>query len=224
VALTSPLPVRSRKAARRSARLTVGMGAAAGMLVSALAAVALGRVWRRGRAPLPGDTDDVIGAAETAAAQTVEVVAEGYRASPTRETASLILLGSFALAFGFIRTSTHVIRSRGTFGPFRDLRVGRRHIHHFVPGIVMAFLAGGASVVSRDERWDDWLAIPFGIGAALTLDESALLLQLEDVYWSEEGVVSVQITLAAIALLAAIGLGLRLVQRGEQAVLDGSEG
>src|SRR3712207_8437960 len=47
------------------------------------------------------------------------------------------------------------------------------------------------------------LAIPFGAGVALTLDESALLLELEDVYWTEEGVVSVQITLATIGLLAA---------------------
>ena len=38
-----------------------------------------------------------------------------------------------------------------------------------------------------------YLALPFGIGVALVLDESALLLELEDVYWTEEGVLSVQI-------------------------------
>ena len=224
MALTSPVPLRSRRATRRSERLTLVMGVTAGALASALTAAELGRVWRRGRAPLPTETDDVLGAAEEAAVQTVEVVAEGYRASPTGETALLNLLLSFSLAFGFVRASTHIIRTRGAFGPFRDLHVGRRHIHHFVPGIVMAFLAGGASVVARNESWDNWLAIPFGVGAALTLDESALLLQLEDVYWNEEGVVSVQITLAAISLLAALGLGLRLLQRGEQRVLAPGEG
>jgi hypothetical protein len=224
VALSGPVPLRSRRATRRSARLTVVMAVTAGTLAAALTAAELGRVWRRGSAPLPTETDDVLGAAEEAAVQTVEVVTEGYRASPKPQTALLNLLLSFSLGFGLIRASAHIIRRRGTFGPFRNLQVGRRHIHHFVPGIVMAFLAGGVSVVSRDEELDNWLAIPFGIGAALTLDESALLLQLEDVYWNEEGVVSVQITLAAISLLAALGLGLRLLQRGEQRVLDGSAG
>ena len=81
--------------------------------------------------------------------------------------------------------------------------VGERHIHHFVPGIVIAFLAGGASVLSRNEELDPLLAVPFGMGVALTLDESALLLRLDDVYWSEEGIISVQITLAALALLSS---------------------
>ena len=64
-----------------------------------------------------------------------------------------------------------------------------------------------------------WLAIPFGIGAALTLDESALLLELEDVYWTEEGILSVQVTLAVIGLLGALEIVRRMLQRGEQRVL-----
>jgi hypothetical protein len=58
----------------------------------------------------------------------------------------------------------------------------------------------------------------------LTLDESALLLELEDVYWTREGLLSVQITLAVTALLASIALGLRLFKRGEEIVLDGAAG
>ena len=54
----------------------------------------------------------------------------------------------------------------------------------------------------------------------LTLDESALLLELDDVYWRREGLLSVQITLAVIALLSALTLALRLLRRGEQVVLD----
>ena len=89
-----------------------------------------------------------------------------------------------------------------------------------MPGIVLAFLAGGASVVSRNESLDPWLAVPFGAGVALTLDESALLLKLDDVYWTEEGIVSVQITLAAVAMLSAVALALRTLRRGERVVLD----
>ena len=57
----------------------------------------------------------------------------------------------------------------------------------------------------------------------LTLDESALLLELDDVYWSREGLLSVQITLAVTALLASLALGLRFLRRGEQ-VGDSSYG
>jgi hypothetical protein len=54
----------------------------------------------------------------------------------------------------------------------------------------------------------------------LTLDESALLLELDDVYWTREGTLSVQITLAAMALISAAVLGARLVRRGEEVVLE----
>ena len=124
----------------------------------------------------------------------------------------------------FARASTHAIRRRGRLGPFRPLKVGRRHIHHFVPGIALAFLAGGISVVSRDESLDALLAVPFGAGVALTLDESALLLELEDVYWTERGVVSVQISLVTLLMLSAVVVTLRVLRRGEAEVLPGLAG
>jgi hypothetical protein len=144
----------------------------------------------------------------------------GYREAPSRESALLALLLSYVLTFGGVRTSTWVIRRRGEFGPFRNVRLGRRHIHHFVPGIAAAFLAGAAGLVTRDEDLERWLAIPFGAGVALTLDESALLLQLEDVYWTEEGILSVQIALAAAAILGAVATGRRVLRRGEATVLE----
>jgi hypothetical protein len=100
------------------------------------------------------------------------------------------------------------------------VRVGRRHIHHYVPGIVIAFAAGTGAILNRNERLEPVLAIPFGVGMGLTLDESALLLDLEDVYWSREGLLSVQITLTVIAMLGALALGLRFLRRGEQLVLE----
>jgi hypothetical protein len=199
---------------------TLALAAAALATTVGVAAGELARVWRRGSAPLPADTDHVLEAAEVAARESVEVAVEGFRATSARETALLNLLASFVVSFGAVRASTHTIRSRGTFGPFRNLQVGRRHVHHFVPGIVMAFLAGGVSIASRNADLDQWLALPFGTGVALTLDESALLLQLEDVYWTEQGVLSVQITLSTIALLGALALSRRLLRRGEARVLD----
>jgi len=210
-----------RRRPLRGDRRTLTLAAVALGATGAVFASEVARVWRRGSAPLPAPEGHRLEAAETAARQTVEIALAGYRGGSLRENAMLNLLGSFTATFVFARGSTLAIRRRGTFGPFRNLRVGPRHIHHFVPGIVLAFLAGGASVVSRDERLDPLLAVPFGAGVALTLDESALLLRLDDVYWTEEGIVSVQITLAALLILSALAMTLRVLRRGEEAVLGG---
>jgi hypothetical protein len=180
----------------------------------------LARVWRRGEAPLPSETSDVVAAAGTATRQTVEVAVEGYRGGTLRENALLNMLLSFNVAWLLVRLSTHVIRRRGKFGPFRNAMFGRTHVHHFVPGIVLALLAGGGAIVSRNEAIEPYLAVPFGVGAALTLDESALLLRLDDVYWSEEGILSVQISLASLALVSATALATRVLRRGERQVLE----
>jgi hypothetical protein len=200
----------------------LGAFAVVGTITAAL--VEYAHVWRRGRAPLPAESDNVIEAGREAAVETIEVAVTGYRTGSARENALLNMLLAFSLTFGAARLSTHQIRRRGTWGPFRNVVVGERHIHHFVPGIVLAFLAGGTSIVRRDEDWDKWLALPFGAGAAMVMDESALLLELDDVYWTEEGIVSVQIALTAMALLATGVVGLRVLRRGEERVLgDGPD-
>jgi hypothetical protein len=181
-------------------------------------------VWRHGHAPLPHETDEWLEAGAEAARETVTVAVAGYRSGTARENALLNLLLAYALSAAGARMSTHTIRARGTFGPFRNARVGDRHIHHFVPGIALAFASGAVSIVSRKERLDRWLALPFGAGMALTFDEAALLVELEDVYWSEEGVLSVQVTLGTLALLGALGVGARIMRRGEQQVLEAPVG
>jgi hypothetical protein len=93
-----------------------------------------------------------------------------------------------------------------------------------VPGIILAFVSGAVAILTEDETIEPKLALTFGAGMGLTLDESALLLELEDVYWSEEGLLSVQITLAVIALLGALGLGVRFLRRGEELVLEEGDG
>ncbi len=203
-------------------RGTLALGTFATVTFAAVVVVEIGRVWRRGRAPLPQEADDLLLAAEEAVAETAEVARVGYRGGSTRENSTFNLLAAFAATFLTIRTITYLLRARPRVGPFRNVRVGRRHIHHFVPGIVLAFAAGAVGIVSRDERLEPILAVPFGIGLGLTLDESALLLELEDVYWSEEGLLSVQITLAVMAMLGALALSVRFLRRGEQLVLEPS--
>jgi hypothetical protein len=141
---------------------------------------------------------------------------EGYREGSTRENTVFNMLAAFVATFGGARAVTYVIRAET--GPFKNVTIGGRHIHHFVPGLLVAFATGGLSIGMRHEELDKWLAIPFGAGLALVLDEAALLLELEDVYWTRKGLVSVQIVLGTAALLATLGIAVRLVRRVE----DGS--
>jgi hypothetical protein len=204
----------------RYRRGTFALGAGALGLTGAVLGGELVRIWRRGSAPRPGESASLLDVGIGLARETAAVAIAGYEGGTRREHALLNLLGSYMLSAGTVRLSTHVIRRRGTWGPFRNLRVGDSHVHHFVPGIVLAFLAGGASIVMRDERLAPALAIPFGAGVALTLDESALLLRLDDVYWTEEGIVSVHITLSALGVLAGAALILKLLRRGEEQVFE----
>lgn len=205
----------ARRRRLRAERGTVALGLAAFGLTGVVLGGEVARVLR-GRIQQHPELDP-IDSADVAVRETVAVAVAGYESMTPRETALLNLLGSFSLTFAAARLSTYVIRRRTGRGRLmRDVFIGERHIHHFVPGIVLAFLAGGASVVSRDEDLDPLLAIPFGIGVALTLDESALLLSLDDVYWTEEGIVSVQITLAALALLSSASLARQALRRGER--------
>jgi hypothetical protein len=204
----------ARRRRLRAERGTVALGIAAFGLT---AAVLGGEVARMLSARVQAHPElDPLETADLAVRETVAVAVAGIESMSVRETAQLNLLASFSLTFAGARIGTYLIRRGGPTGPFRDMVVGERHIHHFVPGIVMAFLAGGTAVLSRNARLDPVLAVPFGVGVALTLDESALLLRLDDVYWSEEGIISVQITLAALALLSSTTLLRRALRRGER--------
>lgn len=203
------------------AKRTAVLGVLATGSVVAFVVVEVGRVWRRGSAPLPSEADHILAAAEEAVTETVEAAIAGYQDVSVRENATFMLLTSFVGTFASARGIAYFLRGRRTLGLFRDVVVGRRHIHHFVPGIALLMVSGAAAILTRDETLEPKLAIFFGAGMGMTLDESALLLELEDVYWSEEGLLGVQITLAAMALFAALGLALRFTRRGEQIVLEG---
>jgi hypothetical protein len=225
--LVDPVTLVLRRRRQRSlapGRGTLLLGGSAALAVGTVLVGEIGRVWRRGSAPLPKDAPSLLHAAEEAVGEAAQVARAGYLEGSSRENAMFNLMSSFVGSFLTARGVTYLLRHRSRFGPFRSMRLGRRHIHHFVPGIVVAFASGSAAIVTRNAELEPLLAVPFGIGMGLTLDESALLLELEDVYWTREGLLSVQITLAVAALLASIALGLRFLRRGERIVLEPDAG
>jgi hypothetical protein len=156
----------------------------------------------------------LIEAAPAAAADTVGVAVRGYVAAPRSETVLFNLLAGFLGSFALVRLSTWGIRDR--WGPFRNVRIGGHHIHHFVPGILLAFGSGIVALLTDDDELEQRLAIPMGVGVGLTFDESALLLDLRDVYWTREGLLSVQLSLGATAILSIAILTQRMLRRGER--------
>lgn len=171
-----------------------------------------GRMLRR-RSRERGD-GGLSGAAPAAARDTVGVAVSGYTAAPRSETVLFNLLAGFLGAFALMRFTTYGVHNQWVW-PFRDVSLGGRRIHHFVPGIVIAFAAGTAALLTDDEALEDRLAVPLGIGMGLTFDEAALLLDLRDVYWTREGLLSVQLSLGATAILSIAILTLRMLRRGE---------
>jgi hypothetical protein len=123
------------------------------------------------------------------------------------QRAGLILLGSMLLSFGFIRFSTRMIRAEVSWWP-GNVSPGGLHIHHLVFGILLMMLAGFLNfVIQPYSPWFEILAGVFGVGMGLTLDEFALWLHLEDVYWAEEGRRSVDAVVFAAILGGAVILG-----------------
>ncbi|MER5436406.1 hypothetical protein [Streptomyces sp. NPDC002588] len=118
----------------------------------------------------------------------------------------LLALTAFVVTFLVTRAITRLIRAgRGPFGNISS--AGGLHIHHVVPGIVLAVAGGFGAVASgRHGFGAGAFAVVFGIGTGLVLDEFALILHLDDVYWTEAGRKSVE----AVVLTAAL-VGLLLV-------------
>jgi hypothetical protein len=117
-----------------------------------------------------------------------------------REGVFLVLAG-FILSFAFIRMSTRIMRSpRFAWWPGSVVSDSGVHVHHLVFGICLMLLAGTIGYASYgDSPWFEISAAAFGIGAGLTIDEFALWVYLDDVYWSEEGRKSVDATVIAAA-------------------------
>jgi hypothetical protein len=126
------------------------------------------------------------------------------------QRAGFILLGSFLASFLFIRTSARLIRSpKVTWWPGSVTTKGGLHLHHLVWGIVLILVSGFLNfVLIPPSPWLEILAAAFGIGAGLTLDEFALWIHLEDVYWSNEGRASIDAVVVAALLGGLVVLGI----------------
>jgi hypothetical protein len=121
-----------------------------------------------------------------------------------------ILLAAFLASFLFIRTSARLMRSpRVPWWPGSVTTGSGLHLHHLVWGIVLLLLSGFLSIaLNPAPPVSDVFAALFGVGAGLTLDEFALWIHLEDVYWAEEGRSSLDAVVVATLIGGLIVLGL----------------
>jgi hypothetical protein len=122
----------------------------------------------------------------------------------------LLILVAFLVTFCVVRVITHAIRAGRWRRVFHNLSSpGGTHFHHLVPGIILLLVSGFFGIGLPDDTWRVPFAVMFGVGAALTLDEFALWLHLEDVYWAKEGRQSVDAVVVAATLITLAILGLR---------------
>ncbi|MFE6618326.1 hypothetical protein ACFZBP_27570 [Streptomyces sp. NPDC008086] len=118
----------------------------------------------------------------------------------------LLALTAFVITFLVTRVITRMIRAGK--GPFRNIETGSVHIHHVVPGILLTVIGGFCAVASGQRGFGSAVAaVVFGIGAGLVLDEFALILHLDDVYWTEAGRKSVEVVVLTAALAGLFLLG-----------------
>jgi hypothetical protein len=117
-----------------------------------------------------------------------------------RRQAALWMWVTFIVTFVFLRLLTFGIRYH--LLPVKNVVTSSGlHIHHFVWGIVVLLVVGFLGITLWSERLHPWLGAVFGIGAALVLDEYALWLNLQDVYWLPAGRASIDIVILVAALL-----------------------
>jgi hypothetical protein len=122
---------------------------------------------------------------------------------------------SFFLTFAGVRAVVFAVLHQ--IPPFHFIEHGGRHIHHLVFGIIILLAVGYGWLADIGTGEDDTslllsrlMSILYGVGAALTLDEFALWLNLKDVYWSPEGRSSIDAVILFGALLAAGSWGFPL--------------
>ena len=130
-------------------------------------------------------------------------------------SAALWMVIGFLVTYAVTRRITRKIRARSTSdevveesGPIKDIHIGGVHVHHQVWGILLVLITGLMEFrYQPSSPWVEILATLFGIGAALALDEFALWLHLEDVYWSEEGRKSIDAVMVAVVLGIVLLIG-----------------
>lgn len=119
-----------------------------------------------------------------------------------------ICFAAFLITFVATRVITRMIRAGR--GPFHDnVSESGLHVHHAVPGIILLIVGAFTAVGTASEGWTIFAAVLVGAGTSLVLDEFALILHLQDVYWSDEGRISVEMVSLAIACLGLVLIGFR---------------
>ena len=125
----------------------------------------------------------------------------------TGRQAEFLFFVAFLVTFSFIRTSAHLIRAQVKWWP-GNVEVGGTHIHHLVWGIGLMMVAGYVGVaIAPPSPWHEIVAVLFGVGMGLALDEFALWLDLKDVYWSDQGRKSIDAVIVAGTITGMVLVG-----------------
>src|SRR5689334_19651900 len=126
----------------------------------------------------------------------------------TGKEPAFFLTLAFLITFGVVRFITYSIHDRKSRVFHNVTTKSGLHVHHMVPGLVLTLISGYLGIVLPDPRPTRLLAVVFGIGAALVLDEFALILRLADVYWEPQGRESIDAVVLAggVAVLYLLGL------------------
>lgn len=134
-----------------------------------------------------------------------------------RQGVFLVLVG-FILSFAFIRMSTRLMRSpKVPWWPGSVVSDSGVHLHHLVFGIVAMMVAGTLGfAVYGESPYAEICGFLFGVGAGLTIDEFALWVYLDDVYWAEEGRSSIDATVIAAAVIALVVVGVNPLDFGNE--------
>jgi len=134
--------------------------------------------------------------------------------SDRRKERKLLSTGSFFVTFATVRGITHAIRAER--GPFKNITPGGRHIHHMTFGIVGLLSVGYLWLLeigtNEQRRASRMTSLAYGSGAALTLDEFALWLNLADDYWNKQGRESIDAVVLFGSLLGLSVLGKNFFQ------------
>jgi hypothetical protein len=132
-----------------------------------------------------------------------------------RQGVFLVLVG-FILSFAFIRMSTRLMRSpKVPWWPGSVVSDSGVHLHHLVFGIVAMMIAGTLGFAAHGESpYAEICGFLFGVGAGLTIDEFALWVYLDDVYWAEEGRSSIDATVIAAAAMGLVVMGVNPLDTG----------
>ena len=141
-----------------------------------------------------------------------EVRAAYFEELGPAERAALLSWLGFTVTFATARGVTHSIKEGK--GPFRNMGTGGVHLHHYLWGIAMLAGVGAVAVHGDDERRrHPSVSLSYGIGLGLIIDEFALLVDLEDVYWSTKGRLSVEVGTGLIGTSGTVLAALPMLQR-----------